>query len=73
MLAVVGFYFVQRFRGGAEDDDPMSHALTDFREMHHRGELGDAEYRDVKAVVAAKLQQRLQRRQVSERGDSENG
>jgi len=58
MLAVVGYYVVQRFRDGNDGDDVLTHALDDFREMHDRGDLEDAEYRDVIAVVKATLQQR---------------
>ena len=70
MLAMVGYYVVQRFRGGTDDDDLMQSALSEFREMHHRGTLDDAEYRHVKAVVAAKLQQR--RRDEESAGESPN-
>jgi len=62
ILAVVGYYVVQRFRDSNDDDDPWGRALSEFREMHDRGELRDAEYRDVKAVVTTKLQQRQQQR-----------
>lgn len=60
MLAVVGYYVVQRFRDGNDDDDSWTRALDEFREMHDRGQLKDAEYRDVIAIVTMTLQQRQQ-------------
>ncbi|MDA0658782.1 MAG: hypothetical protein O2931_15895 [Planctomycetota bacterium] len=62
MLAIVGYYLVKRFRDSNDDDDTWSRALDEFREMHDRGQLKDAEYRDVIATVTMTLQQRQQDR-----------
>jgi uncharacterized membrane protein len=36
-----------------------SDLLANFRELHDRGELSDAEFRTIKATLAARLQQEL--------------
>jgi hypothetical protein len=36
-----------------------SDLLSNFRELHCRGELSDAEFRTIKATLAARLQQEL--------------
>lgn len=59
-LAAFGYYLMRRFRDGADDNREGTHELlTNFREMHHGGELSDAEFRTIKSVLGAKLQQEL--------------
>jgi len=59
IMSVVGWYVVLRFRGFAERKDTSSDLLTKFREMRHRGDLSDTEYRTIKTVLAEKLQGEL--------------
>lgn len=59
-LVAVGVYLVRRFRGGAEEGEPSaSELMSNFRELHARGQLSDQEYRRIKTQLAARLQQEL--------------
>jgi uncharacterized membrane protein len=60
VLTSLAMYFVRRFRDRASDDQPGSYELlTNFREMHARGELTDVEYRTIKTRLAAEIQQKF--------------
>ena len=49
-----------RWRGRDSDDQHGSHELlTNFREMHARGELSDQEYRTIKTRLAAVIHAEL--------------
>ena len=51
---------VGRFRGRSGDVQPSANELlTNFREMHHRGDIKDTEFRNIKTVLGVKLQQEL--------------
>ena len=55
-----GFYFLGRWRGRDSDDQLATHELlTNFREMHARGELTDQEYRTIKTRLATDLQAQM--------------
>lgn len=56
IVSVVAWYLVARFRDRASDDMTASDLLTNFREMHHRGDLDQAEYRTIKGVLAERIQ-----------------
>ena len=59
-LVAVGVYIVGRVRAGLrEDAAPSSDLLTNFRELHARGELSDEEYRTIKAMLSARLQEEI--------------
>ncbi len=59
-LMVFGYYLVRRFGGRAGDDEQVSsELLTNFREMHHQGDISDDEYRNIKTVLGAELQGQL--------------
>ena len=59
-LVAVGLYVVAKVRQGFSESGPASHHLmTNFRELHSQGELSDDEYRTIKAMLAARLQQEL--------------
>lgn len=59
-LIALGVYLVGRFRGRAEDDQPVaSELLSNFREVHSRGQLSDEEFRTIKTLLARKLQDEL--------------
>ena len=46
MLVVVGYYLVRRFRDRTDDDRlSANEMLTNFREMHHEGDIDDSEYK----------------------------
>jgi hypothetical protein len=60
VLLVVAYYIVRRFRDRAREDQPTSNELlTNFREMHHEGDISDAEFRVIKSVLGGKLRQEL--------------
>jgi len=55
-LVTAGAVIVQRFRGGAADKAlDANELIANFREMHSRGDLTDADYRKIKSVLGAKL------------------
>jgi len=59
-VVAVGVYIVGRVRAGLrEDDAPSSELLSNFRELHARGELSDEEYRTIKAMLSARLQEEI--------------
>jgi hypothetical protein len=60
ILVAIGGYIVGRFRGRADDERlSANELLTNFREMHHRGDIADKEFRNIKTVLGAKLQREL--------------
>jgi hypothetical protein len=60
VLLAVGGFVVGSFRGGAADDRlSANELLTNFRELHHQGDINDAEFRDIKTVLRTQLQQEL--------------
>ncbi len=60
VLISVGIYVVVKVRQGFSESGAASHHLmTNFRELHSQGELSDDEYRTIKAMLAARLQQEL--------------
>ena len=55
-LVVIAAVVVQKFRGGAADKAHTTHeALTNFQEMHARGDISEADYRKIKSVLGAEL------------------
>ena len=60
ILVAIGGYMVGRFRGRSGDVQPSANQLlTNFREMHHRGDIADTEFRNIKTVLGVKLHQEL--------------
>ena len=61
VLLAVGWYVVGRFRGHADDDRlTANELLTNFQDLHHQGDINDAEYRTIKTALGAKLRQELE-------------
>ncbi len=59
-LLAVGVYVIGRVRGGLREREPKSsELLTNFQQLHAQGELDDEEFRTIKAMLTAKLQQEL--------------
>jgi uncharacterized membrane protein len=58
LLIALGGYIVRSLRG-RDDDDRLSanDLLTNFRDLHHRGDIDDSEFRTIKTVLGAKLQE----------------
>jgi hypothetical protein len=60
ILVAIGGYIVGNFRGRSSHVQLSANdLLTNFREMHHRGDIADVEFRNIKTVLAVKLQEQL--------------
>ncbi len=60
ILVAIGGFIVGRFRGRSDDERlSTNELLTNFREMHHRGDIADKEFRNIKTVLGTKLHQEL--------------
>ena len=59
-LVAVGVYIVSKWRDTADDDAiSTSELLSNFREMHSRGELTNEEFRTIKTRLSYKLKAEL--------------
>jgi uncharacterized membrane protein len=59
-LVGVAAYVVKKIHPkSAQQERTTSELLTNFRELHARGELSEAEFRTIKTTLAAKLQAEL--------------
>ncbi|MBA4016190.1 MAG: hypothetical protein C0483_03275 [Pirellula sp.] len=60
IVVAVGFYLVGKFRGAYRQTDGVdTNLLSNFRELHSRGELSDEEYRTIKAQLATKIREQF--------------
>ena len=60
VVLAMGYYLVRRFRDRTGDDrQTASELLTNFREMHHEGDISETEFRTIKTVLGQKLQEEL--------------
>jgi uncharacterized membrane protein len=60
VLVIVASLIVQRFRGGAASKGATaSDLMTNFQEMHNRGDINDADYRKIKSVLGDQLHSEL--------------
>jgi len=60
ILVLVGCYVVGRFRG-SHDEGVLgpNDLLTNFRELHHKGEINELEFRTIKTALQERLQEEL--------------
>ena len=59
-LVAVGAYTVSKWRDAIDDDtSSASELLTNFREMHSRGDLTDEEFRTIKARLSYEIQEEI--------------
>ena len=59
-LVAVGAYAVSKWRDAIDDDtSSASELLTNFREMHSRGDLTDEEFRTIKAQLSYDIREEL--------------
>ena len=68
-ILAVAYYLLRRYRdriGG--DRQSASDWLTNFREMHHEGDIDEAEFRTIKTVLGQKLQEEI--RDTEDEGSS---
>ena len=62
VLCVVAAYTIGKLRRGFRESGPdASNLMSNFRDLHSRGELSDEEYRTIKAGLAERLQRQLDR------------
>ena len=60
VILAVGYYLVRSFRDRSDDDrQTASDLLTNFREMHHEGDISEKEFRTIKTVLGQKLQEEM--------------
>ena len=60
IMMAIGYYGLRRFRDRIDDDrQTASDLLTNFREIHHEGDISDMEFRTIKTVLGQKLQQEM--------------
>jgi len=56
----IASYVLGKFRDRDENDQQRSsNLLTNYRDLHSQGNLSDVEYRNIKSVLAMKLQDEL--------------
>jgi len=59
-LIAVGIYVIGKVRELSAQQEPTAHELiAKFRDLHSKGELSDAEFREIKTQLAARLQEEL--------------
>jgi uncharacterized membrane protein len=59
-LVAAAVYVIARVRAGINrKEPPASEWLTNFKELHAKGELSDEEYRTIKAMLAERLQREV--------------
>ena len=57
-LIAIGAYAVSKWRDATDDDtNSTSELLTNFREMHSRGDLTDEEFRTIKARLSYEMKE----------------
>jgi hypothetical protein len=59
VLSAIGWYVVSRYRDQIKDEETVSDLMSEFGEMHDRGDLSSAEYRTIKSMLAEKLRDEL--------------
>ena len=59
-LAITAYYIVGRLRDREDAGQPQaSEMLSNFRELHSQGKLDEQEYRTIKTLLAARLQNEI--------------
>jgi len=59
-LVIVAVLIVQRFRGSAvRSESSTPELISNFQEMHSRGDITDADYRKIKSVLGDQLHSEL--------------
>jgi len=67
VLVATLVYVIGKLRAEPVQQEPKaSELLSNFRELHSRGELSDEEFRTIKSTLAAQFQEEL-------KGDGEKG
>lgn len=56
VILAVGAYLIGKVRAMRRTEPPTSEHLTNFRELHSRGQLSDEEFKSIKGLLAQRLQ-----------------
>ncbi|MGO8749307.1 MAG: hypothetical protein ACLQNE_25380 [Thermoguttaceae bacterium] len=68
ILVAVGVYVLKRIRAESVQNEPVtSELMSKFREIHARGGLSEAEFRNIKTKLSASLQKEFQ--EIRENGE----
>ena len=60
ILMAIGIYVLKRIRAESIQNEPIaSELMTNLREIHARGGLSEAEFRNIKTKLAARLEEEL--------------
>ena len=60
LIVVLAYFVLVKLRDQSLNDrEQPSDIMSNFREMHQKGEISDDEFRNIKTRLAAKLQQGL--------------
>lgn len=60
LIVVLAYFVLVKLRDQSLNDrEQPSDLMSNFREMHQKGEISDDEFRNIKTRLAAKLQQGL--------------
>lgn len=60
VMIAVGVYVIGKVRANLRNEEtPSNDFITNFRELHERGELSDEEFRKIKLQLADRLQNEL--------------
>ena len=59
-LLTVAWVVLEKLRGNTQqNEDSAGELLSNLQDLRQEGDISDAEYRTIKAVLGAKLQQRV--------------
>jgi hypothetical protein len=60
VLVAAGLYVISRIRAGRIERPPSaSDLMSEFRDLHRRGELSDEEFKTIKGTLAGRLQREI--------------
>lgn len=69
VMMALGYYVVRRFRDRiGHDQQTASELLTNFREIHHEGDISDTEFRTIKTVMGQQLQEETKDEEADDEG-----
>ena len=61
VVVTVAYYVVLRYFDRTDEDKLKARELlTNFREIHHKGDISDVEYRTIKTTLGEQLQEELE-------------
>ena len=59
-MVIAAIYVLGRFRDRTDyTRQSANEMLTNFRDLHHQGDIDDSEFRTIKTVLGTKIQEEL--------------